>query len=119
MIDAAADRDLRRAETARANLLDDIREIKKMGDKMIEKTETAMHKAPVLVGVGFFGVALVGVAVLASRRKPAPLFGSASRERSFLAQAVRGAALSALGVLSGRITQHLLTSALAEPSAAE
>jgi hypothetical protein len=107
MIDA----DTHRAEQARAQLIRDIREIKKMGDKMIEKTETVLHKAPVLIGVGAVGAALIGVAVYASRS------GSShhpriARERSFLAEAARGAALSALGILTGRITQRLLTAAM-------
>jgi nitrogenase molybdenum-iron protein alpha/beta subunit len=110
MTDVASNSDTRRAEQARADLLRDIRELKKMGEKMIEKTETAIHKAPLLLGVGAVGVALVGVAVLASRRSK-PRFPGFARERSFLAEALRGAALSALGVLSGRITQRLLAAA--------
>ena len=113
MSDLAANADTLRAEQARAALLRDIREIKKMGDKMIEKTETAIHKAPVLLGLGAVGLALVGVAVFASRR-PAPRFPGLARERSFLAEAARSAALSALGILSGRITQRLLTAAMAD-----
>jgi hypothetical protein len=82
-----------------------------MGSNMIEKTETAIHKAPVLLGLGAVGVALIGVAVFASR-KSAPQFPSLRRERSFLAEATRSAALSALGILSGRITQRLLSAAM-------
>lgn len=104
--------DTRRAEEARAKLVRDILELKKMGSNMIEKTETAMHKAPVLLGLGAVGVALVGVAVFASRR-PAPRFlAGRAGERSFFAEAVRSAALSALGILSGRLTQRLLTAAM-------
>ena len=121
MNDTGTSAETRRAEQARANLLQDIRDIKKMGDKMIEKTETAIHKAPLLLGLGAASVALIGIAVFASRRRPAPLFGSAPRERSFLAEAARAAALSALGILSGRITQKLLASALdpTDPTPAE
>jgi hypothetical protein len=115
MTDAAATADARRAEQARADLLRDIREIKKMGDHMIEKTETAIHNAPVLLGLGAVGIALIGVAVIASRRTT-PRFPGLHRERSFFAEAARGAALSALGILSGRLTQRLLTAALAEPT---
>lgn len=108
--------DTRRAEEARAKLVRDILELKKMGNNMIEKTETAIHRAPVLLGLGAVGVALVGVAVFAGR-KPAPRrFGGMTRERSFFADAVRSAALSALGILSGRITQRLLTAAMAGES---
>ncbi len=89
-----------------------------MGDKMIEKTETALHKAPVLLGLGAVGVALVGVAVFASRRST-PRFPGLARERSFFAEAARSAALSALGILSGRITQRLLTAAIADGSSVE
>jgi hypothetical protein len=103
--------DTRRAEEARAKLVRDILELKKMGSKMIDKTETAIHKAPVLLGLGAVGIALVGVAVFASR-KSAPRFPGLRRERSFLAEAARSAALSALGILSGRITQRLLTAAM-------
>jgi hypothetical protein len=56
-------------------------------------------------------VALIGVAVFAGR-KPAARFPGFARERSFFAEAVRSAALSALGILSGRITQRLLTAAM-------
>ncbi len=101
--------DTRRADEARRKLLRDIVEIKKMGNQMIENTETAIHKAPLMLGLGV--VALVGVAILASRR-PKRAFPGFARPRSFLAEAARGAALSALGVLSGRLTQRLLTSAL-------
>ncbi|HEY5375616.1 MAG TPA: hypothetical protein VIK01_18180, partial [Polyangiaceae bacterium] len=59
----AADTDARRADLARAKLIKDIRQIKKMGDNMIQKTETAIHRAPVLLGLGAVGAALVGVAV--------------------------------------------------------
>ena len=103
--------DTERAELARARLLKDIRELKKMGNHMIEKTETAIHNAPVLLGLGAVGVALIGVAVYASRR-PVPRFPGFARERSFFAEAARSAALSALGILSGRITQRLLTAAM-------
>jgi hypothetical protein len=112
MIDSA-DADVRRADLARARLIKDIRQIKKMGDNMIQKTETAIHKAPVLLGLGAVGAALVGVAVYASRsgvhRHP-----RIARERSFLAEAARSAALSALGILAGRITQRLLTAAMVD-----
>lgn len=113
--DAAVAADTRRAEQARADLMRDIRRIKKMGDHMIEKTETAIHKAPVLLALGVAGVALIGVAVLASRR-PRARFPLRQRERTFFAEAARSAALSALGVLSGRVTQRLLSAALTEPS---
>ena len=112
--DAAALADARRAEQARARLIQDIKQIKQMGGHMIEKTESAIHKAPVLLGLGAVGVALVGVAVFASRRSPQrlPFFPGLARERSFLAEAARGAALSALSILSGRITQRLLAAAM-------
>ena len=103
--------DTQRADAARKKLLSDIIQIKKMGNKMIENTETAIHKAPVMLGLGV--VALIGVAVLASRRQK-PTFPGFRRERSFLAEAARGAALSALGILSGRVTQRLLANALEE-----
>jgi hypothetical protein len=111
MIDPT-DADTRRANQARAKLIEDIREIKKMGDNMVQKTETAIQKAPMLIGLGAVGLALVGVAVLAARsgsRRP-----RISRERSFFAEAARSAALSALGILSGRITQRLLSAAMAD-----
>ena len=110
--------DTKRAEEARAQLLRDIRELKKMGNKMVQTTETAIHKAPVLVGLGAVGLALVGVAVYASRR-PMPRFPGFARERSFLAEAARSAALSALGILSGRITQRLLTAAMSDATRAQ
>jgi hypothetical protein len=112
---ASENADTRRAEKARADLLRDIREIKKMGHDMIEHTETAIHKAPLLLGLGAAGIALVGVAVFASRRA-APRFPGLPRKRSFLAEAARSAALSALGILSGRITQRLLAAAMHEPT---
>ncbi len=112
MIDAAA-ADTRRAEEARAQLIRDIRQIKKMGDQMIQKTETAIHKAPVLIGLGAVGVALVGAAVYAGRAGSGRrLHPRIAQERSFLAEAARSAALSALGILAGRITQRLLTAAM-------
>lgn len=107
------DLDTRRADQARQNLLRDIRQIKKMGSKMIDTTQSAVHKAPVLLGLGAVGVALVGVAVFASR-KSTPRFPGFARERSFFAEAARSAALSALGILSGRITQRLLTAAMSD-----
>jgi hypothetical protein len=103
--------DTKRADDARRKLLRDILEIKKMGNQMIENTETAIHKAPAMLGLGLGVAALVGVAVLASRRQR-PTFPGFRRERSFLAEAARSAALSALGILSGRLTQRLLTNAL-------
>jgi hypothetical protein len=109
--------DARRAELARANLLDDIRELKKMGTQMIERTETAIDKAPVLIGLGVVGAALVGVAVFAGSRRSKPVFPGFHRERSFLAEAARSAALSALGILTGRITQRLLTAAMMDERA--
>ena len=112
MIDSA-NADTARADAARAQLLRDIRELKKMGNNMIDKTETALHKTPILVGLGAVGFALLGVAIVAGRR-PRPALPFFTPKRSFLAEATRGVALSALGILSGRITQHLLTSALDE-----
>lgn len=103
--------DTQRADEARRKLLRDIIAIKKMGNQMIENTETAINKAPMLLGLGLGVAALVGVAVLASRRQR-PAFPGVRRERSFFAEAARSAALSALGILSGRLTQRLLTSAL-------
>ena len=104
----------RRADEARRKLLRDIIEIKKIGNQMIENTETVMHKAPLILGLGV--AALVGVAVLVGRRPKHRFSGfereRSFRERSFLAEAARSAALAALGVLSGRLTQRLLTSAL-------
>jgi len=107
--------DTQRADEARRKLLRDIIEIKKMGNQMIEKTETAIHKAPLMLGLGV--VALVGVAVLAGRRRK-PVFPGFRRERSLFAEAARSAALSALGVLSGRLTQRLLANALPDESRA-
>ncbi len=116
MIDPAADDDTRRADQARAQLLKDIRQIKKLGDNVVKKTETAMHSAPVLLGLGAAGLALIGIVVLASRsgsrRTNRP---QTSKERSFLAEAARSAALSALGILSGRVAQRLLGAAMVEP----
>lgn len=103
--------DTQRADEARRKLLRDILEIKKMGNQMIENTETAIHKAPIMIGLGV--VALVGVAVFAGRRRR-PTFPGFRRERSFFAEAARSAALSALGILSGRLTQRLLASAIDE-----
>jgi hypothetical protein len=111
----AENADARRAEQARADLLRDIRKMKKMGHEMLEHTESAIHKAPLLLGLGAAGIALVGVALFASRRA-APRFPVWQRERSFLAEAARSAALSALGILSGRITQRLLAAAVPEPT---
>jgi hypothetical protein len=111
---SATDLDTRRADQARQNLLRDIREIKKMGSKMIDTTETAIHKAPVLLGLGAVGIALLGVAVFASRKSTPRRFPGFARERSFFAEAARSAALSALGILSGRITQRLLTAAMSD-----
>jgi hypothetical protein len=101
--------DTQRADEARKRLLRDIVEIKKMGNQMIENTETAIHKVPLALGLG--ALALVGVALWAGRRRK-PTFPGIKRERSFLAEAARSAALSALGILSGRITQRLLASAM-------
>jgi hypothetical protein len=101
----------KRADDARSRLVRDILEIKKMGNKMIENTESAIQKAPVMLGLGLGVVALVGVAVLANRRQK-PTFPGFKRERSFFAEAARSAALSALGILSGRLTQRLLASAI-------
>ncbi|MEO8901347.1 MAG: hypothetical protein ABI488_06560 [Polyangiaceae bacterium] len=125
MTDAGVAADTARAEEARAQLIRDIRQIKKMGDQMIQKTETAIHKAPVLLGLGAVGIALVGAAVYASRAGSGrTLHPRIARERSFFAEAARSAALSALGILAGRITQRLLTAAmndatLTQPHAAE
>lgn len=112
---AATVPETQRAEQARERLLNDLRQIKKMGTRMIDHTETAIHKAPVLLGLGALGVALVGAAIFASRR-PTLRFPALARERSFLAEAARSAALSALGILSGRITQRLLTAAMPDQS---
>ncbi len=117
--------DTLRAEQARAQLIRDIRQLRKMGDQMIQKTETAIHKAPVLLGLGAVGIALVGAAVYAGRASSGRRVHSLlARERSFLAEAARSAALSALGILAGRITQRLLTAAMndatqPQPQAAE
>ncbi|MEO7036413.1 MAG: hypothetical protein ABI548_20890 [Polyangiaceae bacterium] len=123
MTDAGVAADTQRAEEARAQLIRDIRQIKKMGDQMIQKTETAIHKAPVLLGLGAVGIALVGAAVYAGRAGSGrALHPRIARERSFLAEAARSAALSALGILAGRITQRLLTAAMndaTQPQAAE
>ena len=102
----------RRADEARRKLLNDIVAIKKMGNQMIENTETTIHKGPVLLGIGV--AVLVGVALLAGRRqKPTfPAFRRERSERSFFAEAARSAALSALGILSGRLTQRLLANAI-------
>ena len=116
MIDSH-DTDARRADLARAKLIKDIRQIKKMGDHMIQKTETAIHRAPVLLGLGAVGVALVGVAVYVSRS--GAHHPRIARERSFLAEAARSAALSALGILAGRITQRLLTAAMVDGTQAQ
>ncbi len=107
----AIDPDTARADAARAKLLTDLRELKQMGNNMIEKTETAIDKTPMLLGLGAVGVALVGVAIFAGRRSKR-VFPGFPRERSFLAEAARSAALSALGIITGRITQRLLTSAM-------
>ncbi len=108
--------DRRRAEEARAKLVRDILQLKKMGNQMIDKTETAINKAPVLIGLGAVGLALVGAAVFASRRPAPRRFPGlvVPERRSFWAEAARGVALSALGVVSARITRRLLTSALAD-----
>ena len=114
------DFDQRRAVNARHKLISDIRELRTMGNKMIKTTETTIHKAPLLLGAGALGVALlggaiVGVALLAGRRQPAFRFPGRSPQRSLLSDAVRSVALSALGVLGGRITQRLLVAAAGKP----
>ena len=81
MIDSPDADDVRRADLARDKLIKDIRQIKKMGDNMIQKTESAIHKAPVLLGLGAVGAALVGVAVYASRS--GTHHPRIARERSF------------------------------------
>ena len=86
--------DTKRADDARRKLLRDILEIKKMGNQMIENTETAIHKAPAMLGLGLGVAALVGVAVLASRRQR-PTFPGFRRERSFLAEAARSSIVGA------------------------
>jgi hypothetical protein len=112
--------DRRRAEEARAKLVRDIQQLKKMGNQMIDKTETAIHKAPVLLGLGAVGLALVGVAVFASRRPAPRRFPGfvAPERRSFWAEAARGVALSALGIVGGRVTQHLLTAVMKDATRA-
>src|SRR4051794_34947032 len=101
MIDVAAAADTRRAEEARLKLIGDIRQLKKMGDQMIRKSEIAIHNTPVLIGLGAVGVALVGAAVYAGRaRGGRSLHPRFAQERSFLAEAARSAALSALGILA-------------------
>lgn len=111
----ASNTDTQRADEARAKLLSNLREIKQMGSNMIDKTETAIEKTPVLLGLGAVGIALVGVAIFAGRRKPRSLFaGLVPQQRSFFAEAARNAALSALGVLTGRLTQRLLTNAMTD-----
>jgi len=105
--------DAARADEARKKLLSDILELKKMGNQMIENTETVIHKAPVMLGLGLGVAALAGLAFLATRRQK-PTFPGFRRERSFFAEAARGAALSALGIVSGRLTQRLLAGALDE-----
>jgi hypothetical protein len=109
----SADADTRRADLARAKLIKDIRQMKKMGDNMIQKTENLVHKTPVLLGLGAVGAALLGIAVYAGRSR-ATHHPRIARERSFLAEAARSAALSALGILAGRITQRLLTAAMVD-----
>jgi len=84
---------------------------------MIEKTESALHKAPTLLGIGAACLALVGVAVVASRRSK-PRFPGFPRERSFFAEAARSAALSALGIVTTRVTQRLLATAMDEQTPA-
>ncbi len=113
MIDPA-DADTHRADQARAQLLNDIRQIKTIGDNMVKKTETAIHSAPVLLGLGAAGVALIGIVILASRSGTSRTGrGRSAQERSFLAEAARGAALSALSILTGRVARRLLGSVTA------
>jgi len=118
MNDAATDRDTLRADVARENLLKDIRKLKEMGGNMVQKTETALSRAPVVIGVGAAGIALVGLVVWATRR-PKPLLERLTQQRSFVGEALRGAALSALSVLAQRVAQRAIAGMLVEAPEAE
>lgn len=97
--------DVSRAESARARLAQDLREMSRVGERMIQRTGKVGKN--VLIGVGLLGVLGIS-ALLFRRRRPQPFRLPGLRpERSFIGEAIRSIVLSTLGVLAARAAQRI------------
>ena len=97
--------DVSRAESARARLANDLREMSRVGERMMQRTGKVGKN--VLIGVGMLGVLGIG-ALLFRRRSPEPFrLRGARPERSFLGEAIRSIVLSTLGVIAARAAQRI------------
>jgi hypothetical protein len=97
--------DVSRAESARARLAQDLREMSRVGERMMERTGKVGKN--VLIGAGVLGILGIG-ALLFRKRRPQPFRLRGLRpERSFIGEALRSIVLSTLGVLAARAAQRI------------
>lgn len=96
-----------RAARARQRLSENLRDMTNVGESMIKRTGRAGLGA--IIGVGVLGLIVVAASAFRRPRRPVSPFVrySPTGEPSFLRQALRGVALSMLGVLAGRVAQSL------------
>jgi len=92
---------IRRAELARASLAQDLTNVVRTGERLVRRGKAALRKAvPAVIAMAALG--LIAAAIAPTRRRR---FGE--RRRSLLAELVRRAAFSAIGVLAGRAARLL------------
>jgi hypothetical protein len=114
MDDSAVREQQQRVEAARQSLSQDIKNLGQAGGAMVKRGEKIMHAAlPIAAVIGVFGLIVLGSRLLA--RRPVPMYRPV-RTRSFLSEALRNAALSAVGALAARLARRVL---LPEPSESE
>jgi len=101
----------KQADEARSALVSDIEELKKSGKEALGEASAAL---PWMVGGG---LAVIAIATAIAMRPARRSFGAPPR--SLLGQALRAAALSAVGLLARRLASQALDKVLPEPEPAK
>lgn len=100
-LDSETASNIRRAELARARLAHDLGSVLRAGGQLVQRGKSVLNKVvPVVLAIGILGLIVVAAAV---SRRPARSAWRRPRRASPVREALRKAAVSAIGVLASRL----------------